>query len=662
MIHVIVTSSRTWRNPTLVYRALHAARRASKDGKVKVTHGDCPTGGDHYASIWADACVSAINDPHPADWDTHGKRAGPIRNEEMVDLGPQFALAFVNPCAKPNCPDGGDSSDEHDSHGAAHTIGLCEFEKIPIEVFREKSDGKYWSPTSPTDEQVVPGKDESATDQVVDLFAGPGGWDVGARWLGLDPLGVENDTAACKTREAAGLRTLQSDIRTVEPMPATGLIASPPCQSFSAAGKGSGRKNLDQVFILARLLVLGEDWRKLTEGLDDERTALVLEPLHWAYEMFKADTPYRWLALEQVPPVLPVWEFYAEILRSWGYSVATAHLQAEMYGVPQTRKRAILIASLDHEVSMPTPTHSKYYPRDPQRVDEGVDKWVSMAEALGWGMNGRPSTTLMTGNNGGGPDPMSGGSGSRAVHAREQVEGRWIDRDTEVVGFPRLADGNDVVELDGVQYRSRDLRPVDLPAQHVTEKVRSWRRWPVAMRQSAQTRATVRDEDQPAPTITAAHDRNERVWLVNNTSEKAGVRESDEPAPTMYFGERLNKAVWTHERPATTITTTRRSSEGGLVGYSLDELWPDRRPATTVNGDPRISKPGHHDENTSGSQQAGAVRVTIQEAAILQSFPQGYPWQGSKTRQYSQIGNAIPCRLAYHILKAVTRDGNPDTI
>lgn len=30
----------------------------------------------------------------------------------------------------------------------------------------------------------------------VDLFAGPGGWDVGARELGLDPLGIELDDAA----------------------------------------------------------------------------------------------------------------------------------------------------------------------------------------------------------------------------------------------------------------------------------------------------------------------------------------------------------------------------------------------------------------------------------------------------------------------------------
>ena len=39
---------------------------------------------------------------------------------------------------------------------------------------------------------------------VVDLFAGPGGWDTGARDLGIVTTGVEWDAAACETAKAAG--------------------------------------------------------------------------------------------------------------------------------------------------------------------------------------------------------------------------------------------------------------------------------------------------------------------------------------------------------------------------------------------------------------------------------------------------------------------------
>ena len=65
----------------------------------------------------------------------------------------------------------------------------------------------------------------------LDLFAGPGGWDVGAQSLGLDPLGIEWDDAACQTRAAAGLRTHQGDVAALDPRdfaPCDLLIASPP--------------------------------------------------------------------------------------------------------------------------------------------------------------------------------------------------------------------------------------------------------------------------------------------------------------------------------------------------------------------------------------------------------------------------------------------------
>lgn len=48
-------------------------------------------------------------------------------------------------------------------------------------------------------------------------------------------------------------------------------------------------------------------------------------------------------------------------------------------------------------------------------------------------------------------------------------------------------------------------------------------------------------------------------------------------------------------------------------------------------------------------------RLTINEAALLQTFPKKYTFCGSSSRVFSQIGNAVPCRLAYVVAQCVKK-------
>lgn len=220
---------------------------------------------------------------------------------------------------------------------------------------------------------------------IVDLFAGPGGWDEGLRILGVhDVVGYELDPDACATAIAAGFKRVEADVRTVDPSTlrgVVGLIASPPCQSFTDAGKGEGQSSLGD---LVRALALVADGMGCSDAaaacnLDavDPRTTLVLEPMR-----FIRDLRPRWIAFEEVTQVLPVWEGYADLLRSMGYSVWTGILNAANYGVPQSRKRSFLMASLDGAAHPPVPTHATE--GDFGLFDDRLP-WVTMAEALAWG-------------------------------------------------------------------------------------------------------------------------------------------------------------------------------------------------------------------------------------------------------------------------------------
>jgi DNA (cytosine-5)-methyltransferase 1 len=395
---------------------------------------------------------------------------------------------------------------------------------------------------------------------IVDLFSGPGGWDTGARAVGLEPIGLEKDKQACMTRAAAGHPTIRTDVAaypTGQFKDVTGLIASPPCQSFSVAGNGRNK------------------------GIDDPRGQLVFQVLRWV-----DDLRPEWVACEQVPPVLNIWKSFAYEMEKWGYRTWVGTLNAANYGVPQTRERAFLLASRSLGPTPPPPTHAKV--AEPESLfGPGRLKWITMAEALGWGLVERPSTTLMAGEGRqGGACPLDGGSGSRAVYEKAKQDGTFIVEDSRGEGFGRSA------SFDASEQPSRTL----------TSKARSWK------------------------------------LQAGSESQHANRYDLDGPAPTIAFGKDDANWKW-HEE---TI---------------VDSNWPQERPATTVMGDPRIFAPGRHkgnDPKYGGTDRSdGAIRVQPWEAGVLQGFPPDYPWQGSRTSQFGQIGNAVPPPVAEAILRVL---------
>ncbi|MEU5070452.1 DNA cytosine methyltransferase [Streptomyces asoensis] len=288
---------------------------------------------------------------------------------------------------------------------------------------------------------------------IVDLFAGPGGLDIAAEVLGVPSIGVEWEKSTRATRHAAGLRTTEvGDVAKVNPLDpevrsASVLTGGPPCQTYSVAGNREGHKALEEVMDLAEIVGNGKSVEELEKAWAeverrahelawaDERTGLVLQPLRWIVEKkLKAD-PYEVVVLEQVPTVLPVWMKYREILRELGYDADCHILHTEEYGVPQTRRRAVLIARYQGDgrgqgVEFPPLTHQRYRkgskrlpavpeptartqaPQPSRLFDsptpalQSVKPWVSMGDAL---RDSRSTDFVVRSNYGSGGDPKKRG-------------------------------------------------------------------------------------------------------------------------------------------------------------------------------------------------------------------------------------------------------------
>lgn len=192
----------------------------------------------------------------------------------------------------------------------------------------------------------------------ISLFSGGGGLDLGFKKSGFNIVyAIDIDKAAVESyKENIDSNIILEDLLKIDlnSLPkAQVVIGGPPCQSFSLVGK---------------------------RDVNDDRSDLV-----WRYLEIIQHVQPEYFVFENVvglksaktPKGTRVIDDLSEAFEEIGYTISIETLNAADYGVPQRRKRVIIVGSrAGNMFEFPSKTHN-------EDGVNGLEKWVSAEEALG---------------------------------------------------------------------------------------------------------------------------------------------------------------------------------------------------------------------------------------------------------------------------------------
>lgn len=189
---------------------------------------------------------------------------------------------------------------------------------------------------------------------LMDLFAGAGGFTQGFVQAGFVPIfAVENDEDAAATYNTNfGSHCLTDDINDIKRFPSVDvIIGGPPCQGFSNLGSHIPDDPRNQL------------WRHFVRAVEQAHPLVFV--------------------VENVPPLLRS-EEGQELIRetqALGYQVNAKILNAADYGVPQTRKRTIIIGTRVGHLTFPQATH--VHPKKRDLTTAHLSDWTTVRQAIG---------------------------------------------------------------------------------------------------------------------------------------------------------------------------------------------------------------------------------------------------------------------------------------
>lgn len=181
--------------------------------------------------------------------------------------------------------------------------------------------------------------------EVVDLFCGIGGLSYGLKTAGFNILAGFDLDYTCQYAYEANTegKFIYKDIKAVTPAEITGLFSQDairvlagcaPCQPFSSYAYKNKEKDKNKYDLLY-------EFGRLVEGICPDIVTMENVPSIGSFKL------------------KPVLSDFIELLESLKYKVKIKVVYCPDYGVPQTRKRLVLLASRFGDIDLIAPTHKK---------------------------------------------------------------------------------------------------------------------------------------------------------------------------------------------------------------------------------------------------------------------------------------------------------------
>lgn len=462
--------------------------------------------------------------------------------------------------------------------------------------------------------------------RVLDLFAGCGGISLGFHFAGFDIVGaVEIDPAAAFSHalnfnghnsvELIDAHSKHRDIRTIDPEELLReygisenpenhidvIVGGPPCQAFARVGRAKLREVAEhpEAFLL------------------DHRSNLYLRYLDYVRFL----QPLA-LVMENVPDILNygghnVAEEICEILDDLGYVPRYTLLNAVFYGVPQMRERMFLVAyrkELHVDSWHPVPTH-----------------WIDLPP----GYHGSRQVALQA-------IPID--SSGESKYFVKPPEPNPEQTKLAVTVKDALSD-LPIIGDDSEQKKSKGPRRFDnfvrYPGHPHTDYQRLMRIWP-----EFESLEGISDH------VIRCSPRDYKIFARMNPGDQYPEAYS---LSLSMFEERLLELEKLYHHKITEESDIYISERKKYIPPYNPGKFPNKwrkmeadKPARTLMA--HLGKDCYSHIHYDNMQSR---TISVREAARLQSFPDGFKFQGPMNPAFRQIGNAVPPLMAKAVAETI---------